>query len=52
MEVIDLDLQVIWPAFWLKKMHSTLLLYTDLGRPMGATRPKRALVNTEFNMAS
>ena len=24
-----------------------MLLYTDLGRPMGATRPKRALVLLE-----
>ena len=30
--------------FRLTKRHSTSLLYTDLGRPRDATRPKRALV--------
>ena len=34
----------VWPSFRLKELHSTLLLYTDLGRPRGATCPKRALV--------
>ena len=34
----------VWPSFRLKKLHSTLLLYTDLGQPRGTTRPKRALV--------
>ena len=37
--------KVIWPSFRFKKLHSTLLLYTDLGRPRGATLPKRALVS-------
>ena len=45
MEVIDLDLQRHLDNIPIKKIHSTLLLYTDLGgRPRGATRPKRALV--------
>ena len=43
-----LIIKVIWPSFRLKKLHSTLLLYTDLGRPRGATRPKRALVPIAF----
>ena len=38
-EALTLIFKVIWP-FRLTKRHSTLLLYTDLGRPMGATRPK------------
>ena len=41
---LTLTFKVIWPSFWLKKLHSTLLLYTDLGWPRGAQRPKRALV--------
>ena len=41
---LTLTFSVVWPSFRLKKLHSTLLLYTDLGRPRGATRPKRALV--------
>ena len=45
MEVMDLDLQGIWPSFRFKKLHSTLLLYTELGRPRGAARPKLALVH-------
>ena len=37
-----------WPSrsFRHKKRHSTSLLYTDLGRPRGVTRPKRVLVKT------
>ena len=35
----------VWPSFRLKKLHSKLLLCTDLGRPRGVTRPKRALVS-------
>ena len=40
MEVI---FKVVWP-FRHKKRHSTSLLYLDLCRPRGVTRPKRALV--------
>ena len=39
-----LTFKVIWPSFRLKKLHSMWLLYTDLGWPRGATRPKLALV--------
>ena len=44
MGVTDLDLQGHLAIIRLKKLHSTLPMYTDLDRPRGATRPKRALV--------
>ena len=42
-KVLTLTFKVIRP-FRLTKWHSTSLLYTDLGWPRGATRPKCALV--------
>ena len=44
---IDPDLQG-HVAISTKKRHSTLLLYTDLGRPRGITNPKHALVLLYF----
>ena len=41
---LTLTFKAIWP-FRLTKRHSTSLLYTDLGRSRGATRPKCALVD-------
>ena len=32
---LTLTFKVIWPSFRRKKLHSTLLLYIDLGRPRG-----------------
>ena len=39
-----MTLTFIWQSFRLKTVHLSLLLYTDLGRPRGTIRPKRALV--------
>ena len=44
MGVIDLDIQGHLATISTQELYSTLLLFTDLGRPRGATRPKRALV--------
>ena len=40
--------KVIRPSFRLKKLHSTLLLYTDLGQPRGATRPNVLWLSNYF----
>ena len=51
MNVIDLDLQgrlAISPQNSNNSCHSMSLLYTDLGRPRGVTRPTRALVVIYF----
>ena len=46
---VDIENGGNWPwssrSFRLTKRHSTSLLYTHLGQPRGATRPKRALVS-------
>ena len=44
MRDIDIDLQGHLAISTKTKLHSTLFLYIDLGKPRGATRPKRAFV--------
>ena len=44
MEVIDHDLQGLAIVSTQETAFNVALVHTDLGRPRGATRPKRALV--------
>ena len=43
MEVIDLDLQCHLTIIPIQELLSTLVLYTELGWPRGATRPKKVI---------